>query len=581
MQPGPGVTTPKVTWADAGETVIKTNPIILDARGETTVFWSGTYNVRLETAAGNLIYTVENIAAGPDANADNISYTPSGTSLLPVSTVKDALDTLSNQSTGSDFVGFLQSGANAVRRSSRSKMRDVVSVKDFGAIGNGIADDTLAIQAAINAVSAAATAFAGTVLFPHARYRITAPLTLAIGVHLELDGSTIVQATNNVPIVRTPVGSDVYHWGISNGILEYAVQQSNTQTGAVGLLISSGSFSYNFFVKDLQVSYACDGIGCPGTSGTFAFVGYFDQVLAVICSRYGFNIDCDTAVGANTNLTFLNCWSLQNAGAPIAGSRGFRFRGCSQSRWESLFADHLRGPFLEMETCVGEIGCLTPESCVYDSASGPISVITLADCSLVIQSLRWIANTFTVGANDIYLLRTTSSGPQYRTTIHQWLGNSNVYAGTLANLYEVNPSANTRIVNESLIIDRVENLADTGQPKRITRWNGVDRTSYDTSGVTIYGTAPPTTGTWTRGAKCISTDVSDLKPVIEWVCSTTGTPGAWTAGRWLVPRNTTANRPTLTVADKGVGYLDTTLAANGQPITWTGTLWVNSSGTAV
>ena len=72
---------------------------------------------------------------------------------------------------GSDWIGFEPSGTGAVARSAQDKMLDTVSVKDFGAAGDGVTDDTVAIQAAIDSL-------AGTIYFPDGTYITSATIVM-------------------------------------------------------------------------------------------------------------------------------------------------------------------------------------------------------------------------------------------------------------------------------------------------------------------------------------------------------------------------------------------------------------------
>ena len=57
-------------------------------------------------------------------------------------------------------------------------------------------------------------------------------------------------------------------------------------------------------------------------------------------------------------------------------------------------------------------------------------------------------------------------------------------------------------------------------------------------------------------------------------------PNAWDTG--TVGKGTTANRPaSLTTADVGTQYLDTTLDVDGKLVIWNGTAWVDATGAVV
>jgi hypothetical protein len=69
--------------------------------------------------------------------------------------------------TGSSLVGFIGSGAGAVERTTQEKLRDFINVRDFGALGNGVANDTAAIKSAISAAGDF-----GIVQFPYGNYQL-------------------------------------------------------------------------------------------------------------------------------------------------------------------------------------------------------------------------------------------------------------------------------------------------------------------------------------------------------------------------------------------------------------------------
>lgn len=77
---------------------------------------------------------------------------------------------------------FTQSGTGAVLRTKIDKLKETVSVKDFGAIGDGVTDDTAAIQAALN--------IGGDIYVPSGTY-IVDYLTTPVSVSVHGEGNTL------------------------------------------------------------------------------------------------------------------------------------------------------------------------------------------------------------------------------------------------------------------------------------------------------------------------------------------------------------------------------------------------------
>jgi hypothetical protein len=151
-------TSPVVVFFNQDLTIVAPQPIRTTAGYPTyagspsKLYINGeNFSIRVEDKNGVLVYSDDD-ATGISPNALGIDYDPDASSLFPSVkiSVEKALNDLSDESAGSSLVGFLQDGTGAEARTVQSKLRETVSFKDFGAIGNGIVNDTSDIQAAVN-----------------------------------------------------------------------------------------------------------------------------------------------------------------------------------------------------------------------------------------------------------------------------------------------------------------------------------------------------------------------------------------------------------------------------------------------
>jgi hypothetical protein len=148
----------------------------------------------------------------------------------------------------SDLGAFTPSGAGGVQRTVEDKLRDVVSVKDFGAVGDGVADDTVAIQAAVNA---AQNLYNQTVRFPCGVYKVTGLITITQGVMLmgegsqgsnEAYGTTILHYSNAGLLLWNGNGASTA--GTGGGLQNMQLLKANGYSGgdAVSILATSDNF---------------------------------------------------------------------------------------------------------------------------------------------------------------------------------------------------------------------------------------------------------------------------------------------------------------------------------------------------
>jgi hypothetical protein len=110
-------------------------------------------------------------------------------------------------------------------------------VADFGATGDGVADDTAEIQAAIDAAEAAG---GGVVYFPEGTYQVSSPLVV------DSDNVTLLGDGTNASILRAAAGlagSDVLQITSDHcHVRDLQVTSASQKTGGVGISFSTSSY---------------------------------------------------------------------------------------------------------------------------------------------------------------------------------------------------------------------------------------------------------------------------------------------------------------------------------------------------
>ena len=268
-----GTTTPQAAYTTSSGSTAHTNPIVLDSAGRVASggeIWltdAVAYKFVLKTSTAVTIGTYDNVTG----NASGIYAAFAASS-------------------GSSLVGYLPAGTGAVATTVQTKLRESVSVKDFGAVGNGIADDTAAINAAHT--YSVANNFPD-IIFPSGTYLVSSGFNWSPFV--------CPKSTGNVVINFSPASGTLF--AINS---DYGQPAITVATG--GALDSERIlFDSNFIFQATNATNTCK-VFVLGTS-TSALATRFINIVGVSTSNFA---SCVEYLSHTYLCTFTNCNFLGN-----------------------------------------------------------------------------------------------------------------------------------------------------------------------------------------------------------------------------------------------------------------------------
>jgi parallel beta-helix repeat protein len=145
-----------------------------------------------------------------DLNANLVEYTPAGTGAVATDVQSKLREVISIDDFTDEgaYITHVKANPTPYRK---EKLGEFVSVKDFGAVGDGVTDDTAAIQTAIDAIASG-----GELVFPPGTYKITSTISktfannVTIGIRgygAKIDGTAVTGSTAGETVLLTLAGS--------------------------------------------------------------------------------------------------------------------------------------------------------------------------------------------------------------------------------------------------------------------------------------------------------------------------------------------------------------------------------------
>jgi hypothetical protein len=241
----------------------------------STVTYAMGYNPAIKS---NVDVYIDGVYQNQDA------FNISGTSLTftaapPLNSaieIKVPVNVTSLTNTDSSQIVYNQGGTGAVTTNVKAKLQETVSVKDFGAVGDGVADDTVAIQAAIDAVGSR-----GKLYIPKGTYKISGTLK----------------------IYGTYIGIHIY----SDGVFQYTGSGTCIEFGDSGNRLWEGKFFGLYVIRTYTTPFEA---GLVGTAFHFINVGECDfDSFRCQGFEYGYSLKPDATSAAVTINTWKHCTS--------------------------------------------------------------------------------------------------------------------------------------------------------------------------------------------------------------------------------------------------------------------------------